>query len=96
MRARKIWQKAGRNHYYTKNDGRQIKPGPVEKGEAHSLRILEKILRGQQAIPTTSSGMTFARHAETFLNHSQAANEPETCKGTLHGPRVTGIQRNQG
>jgi integrase len=77
-RARKIWPKAGRNHYYTKIDGVQTKLGPIDKGEAYSQRILEKILRGQSVVPTAATGLTFARLADKFLDHSQATNKPET------------------
>ena len=76
-RPRKIWQKAGRVYYYTKIDGVQTRLEKVEKGEAASYRKLEKILRGSlQASGDT--GMTFARLADKFLDHSQATNELET------------------
>jgi integrase len=77
-RPRKIWPKSGRNHYYTKIDGKVTRLGPLKKGEAFSLRILEKILRGTQQPAGRGEGMTFARLADKFLGHSQATNEEET------------------
>jgi integrase len=77
-RPRKIWPKSGRNHYYTKIDGKVTRLGPLQKGEAHSLRILEKILKGEVQPAGTGTGITFARLADRFLDHSQAKNEPQT------------------
>ncbi len=77
-RPRKLWKREGREHYYTKIDGVQTRLDKVEKGEAASQRMLEKILRGTQGAATTDTGWTFARLADKFLDHSKATNEPET------------------
>ena len=74
-RPRKIWRRDGSDYLYTKIDGKQTR---LEKTEAASQRKLEQILRGQQAAPSASSGMTFARLADQFLDYSKETNEPET------------------
>jgi hypothetical protein len=66
-RPRKIWRKSGGNHYYTKIDGRLTHLGPVKKGEAHSQRVLERILHGTHA-EGSGTGLTFARLADKFLD----------------------------
>jgi integrase len=76
-RPRKIWRKAGRSYFYTKIDGVQTRLDKVEKGLGSSQRMLEKILRGGHQA-AADRGTTFARLADRFLDHSQAANEPAT------------------
>jgi integrase len=73
-RPRKIWKRSGSEYYYTKIDGVQTR---LEKTESASQRRLEKILRGQLNGPA-DHGITFARLADQFLEHSQAENEKET------------------
>jgi integrase len=82
-RPRKIWAKSGRNYYYTKIDGKVTRLGPLNKGEGYSQRVLEKILKGEVQLVGTGAGITFARLADKFLDHSQATNEPETYEGHL-------------
>jgi integrase len=77
-RPRKLWPKSGRNYYYTKIDGKVTRLGPLKKGEAYSQRILEKILKGELQPSGSGPGITFARLADKFLDHSQATNEEQT------------------
>src|SRR5207248_1865347 len=73
-RPRKIWRRSGSGYYYTKIDGKQTR---LERTESASQRKLEKILRGQAGGPA-DPGLTFARLADLFLDHSEAENEKET------------------
>lgn len=71
-RPRKIWKRKGCDYFYTKIDGRQTR---LEKTESASQRKLEKLLRAQVPV---DSGITFAKLADLFLEHSAAENEKET------------------
>src|SRR5438093_11824898 len=73
-RPRKIWKRAENGYYYTKIDGVQTR---LEKTMPASQTKLERILKGEQSGPV-GKGMSFARLADKFLDHSQAENEQET------------------
>jgi integrase len=73
-RPRKIWRRSGSEYYYTKIDGKQTR---LERTASASQRKLEKILRGQGGGPA-DPGISFARLADLFLDHSEAENEKET------------------
>src|SRR5262249_49662069 len=73
-RPRKLWRRSGSEYFYTKIDGKQTR---LEKTEAASQRKLERLLRGMHHGPA-DAGMTFARLADLFLEHSKSDNEEAT------------------
>ncbi|HKI37662.1 MAG TPA: hypothetical protein VKA46_37770 [Gemmataceae bacterium] len=69
-----IWWRESKQCFFTTIDGKQVR---LAKTMKESRTKLQRILRGTHT-PAADTGLTFARLADKFLDHSQHANEPET------------------